>query len=145
MNPLLTNQKFELLTLENIIVTPGPLFEAVLDLYQTGPVFDPATCVFTDFTLCDYAGYAQVELAWDDPSVSDDGHVETHSNQATFRPTDATDPETAIGYLVRDAAGNLIAGGTFENGPLPLQSALDVIKMTLVFRLDGEGLVSVVS
>jgi len=132
MTPFLGTLAFAIAALADAIA--GEMDAATLDLYQNNLVFDPDTVVLGDLTVADYSGYAQVDLTWAAPSVSDDGNVETQSNQATFRPTGTVITNQIYGYYVKNAGGDLIGGGTFEGGPLPMESALDVIKLTVVAR-----------
>lgn len=143
MTPLLQNQALDLLELAD--VAAGSLAGAELHLYTNNLVFDPTTVVIGDLTEATFNTYAAVALTWDAPSVSDDGHAEIMSQQVTFRPTDALVPEDVYGFYVTDAGGDLIAGGTFDGGPLPMRSTLDVSKMTLVYRFGNIGYVDVVT
>jgi len=137
MTPFLQTQKMILDNLADAIA--GALADATLDLYQNNVVFDPVNSLIGDFDIADYTGYAQVDLTWAAASVADDGSVETQSNQATFRPTGTVATNNIYGYIVRNVGGDLIGGGYFDGAPLPMQSALDVIKMTVVYRPSGDG------
>lgn len=113
--------------------------------FQNNIVFNPDTVVLADLTESTFHTYAFTTLTWDVPSISDSGSYEVHSNRVTERPTDAVVPQDMFGYFLTSAAGVLYGGGTFDVGGLPMDSALDSAMLTVVFRLDGTGYVSLIS
>lgn len=145
MTPELETQALELAILDAITAADAPLDAAVLHLYKNNLVFDPATVVIGDLETASYTGFTTPTLVWDVASVSDDGHAEVMAAQATFRPTSSVATNDIYGYYVVNAGGDLLFGGTFEGGPLPMNGVNDVIKLTVVYRLGSEGYASVVS
>jgi hypothetical protein len=144
MTPCLDTQALQLLELADIAA--GSLMGVKLHLYQNNLVFNPDTVVLADLVEATFATYAAVVLTWDTPSVSDDGHPEIHSDRVTWRPTSSATPNDIYGYYITDAASAvLLAGGTFENGPLPMHSTLDAILTTIVYRLGEAGYCSTIS
>jgi len=143
MTPFLFNQVLELLALADALA--GDFTGSLMKLYTNNLVFDPATVVVGDLTEATFTGYVSQTLVWGVPSVSDDNHVESISGQLTWRPTDAVTPELVYGYYWTTLGGALLGGGYFDEGPLPMQSALDVMKTTLIFRFGNDGYCSVVS
>jgi len=141
--PVLYTQAAELLFLADVVA--GDLTGALIHLYQNNLVFDPTTVVIGDLVDANYNTYAALVLAWGVPSVSDDGHVETIAAAQVWRPTDALAPNDIYGYYITTAGGVLLMGGFFEGGPFPMNSTLDVITTTVVFRLGQDGYVSVVT
>jgi len=137
------NQAFELLALADVIA--GALTGAEVHLYQNNVIFNPDTTVIGDLTEATYVGYVAQAVVWGVASVSDDGHVESIAVSLIFRPTNGVTPNDIYGYYIDDGAGVLLGGGSFDGAPLPMHSALDVITMTVVYRLVDEGYVSVVS
>jgi len=145
MNSILAMRALLLGLLTDAIAVGGSLEAPELGLFQNNVVFDPDLTVIGDLDEADYTGYAKEALTWDQPSVSDDGNLEMHASQATFRPTDAVTPNDIYGWFLVDAGGALIAGGNFDTAPLPMNNALDVIKVTLQLRPTAGGLASVIS
>jgi len=143
MTPLLLNQASFISALTDAIA--GFLAGAEIHLYKNNLVFDPATTEIGDLVEADYAGYAAVVVTWGAASVSDAGDVETIGSAQTWRPTNSVTPNDIYGFFIDDGAGVLLAGGYFDGAPLPMNSALDVIRTSPVLRLDNTGYVSTVS
>jgi len=143
MTPVLLMQQAIIDALADYIA--GGLTGAEIHLFQNNLVFDPATTEITDLVEATYGGYAALALTFGVPSVSDDGNVESICTAQVWRPTNSTTPNTIYGYFIDDGAGVLLAGGTFDTGGLPMNSALDVINTVVRFRLDSTGSVSIVS
>lgn len=118
-----------------------------LDLYQTPIVITPQTPVAT-FTaaLATYTGYAQGVVTWLAPSVSDDGTVEVAGTIPEFRPTDGVTPNVIYGVFCRAAVGGaLLFAAAFDNGPLPMENALNAILLTVRYRPSTRSVCVVVS
>lgn len=83
-----------------------------------------------------YTGYASVTVVWDDPSVADDGTVEVTSEEIVFRPT----APTTIGnqvynlYIVNTGGTILYFAVLLSTAPIPMESNLDQLKVTLRYR-----------
>lgn len=146
MTPVLMNQAFELLALADMIAGDS-LTGALLHLYSNNVAFSPDNTVIGDLTECTFAGYTPggEALVFAAPSVSDDGFVESAAAQIVFRATNAVTPETAHGFYLTEAGGDLIGGGTFTAPGLPFLSALDQSGLTIVIRPDGTGYCDIVS
>lgn len=114
----------------------GILTGALVGLYQTVIDINPSNVVAT-FTAgeCDYNTYAEQALVWADPSVADDGTVEVVAAALIFRPTDAVTPNVTWGMFILDTtAAFLLFAGQFDGAPLPLQSALQQVILTVRYR-----------
>jgi len=113
MTPVLMNQAFELLALADMIAGTS-LTGSLLCLYSNNVAFNPDTTVIGDLVECTFAGYTPggEALVFADPSVSDDGFVESAAAQIVFRATDAVTPETARGYFITNAGGDLLGAGS---------------------------------
>lgn len=114
----------------------GPLLAAKLGLYQTLIDVGPSN-VLADFTsaIATFAGYATATLTWGAASISDSGIVESLSASVTFRPTNGVTPNVIYGCWIMDSASaKLYFAGQFDGAPLPMQRALDVIRVTVRYR-----------
>jgi len=117
----------------------NPAVSIVLHLCKNGFDFEIDTPLLEDLVEADYDGYAALALTWGVASVSDDGHVETIATAQTWRPTGNTTPNQIYGYFIDDGACVLLARGTFDGGPYPMNTTLDVIRQNVALRLDGTG------
>lgn len=94
--------------------------------------------VVGDFTETNYTGHADEDITWLAPTVADDGHVEVIGTVGEFRPTDGVTPNVVYGAVILDSGGAVMMGGRFDDAPLPMNSALDNIVLTVRFRpFDG--------
>lgn len=143
MTPTLLMRQLLITATANAIA--GALTGSEIHLFQNSIVFNPDTTLIGDLVEADYDGYAALALTWGAASVSDDGHVETIASAQTWRPTGGTTPNQIYGFYIDDGAGVLLAGGTFDEGPYPMNTALDVMRQTVVLRLDGTGYSTIVS
>jgi len=143
MTPVLLTQAAMIAALTDYIA--GGLAGAEIHLFQNNLVFDPATTEIGDLDEATYVGYLAIALVFGVPSVSDDGNVESICTAQVWRPTNAVTPNDIYGFFIDDGAGVLLAGGYFDGAPLPMNSALDVIRTSPVLRLDNTGYVSTVS
>jgi len=143
MTPVLLTQISQITALADYIA--GGLAGAEIHLFQNNIVFDPSTVEIGDLTEATYVGYAAIALTFGVPSVSDDGNVESICTAQVWRPTNSVTPNTIYGFFIDDGAGVLLAGGTFDTGGLPMNSALDVINTVVRFRMDSTGMVSIVT
>lgn len=120
-------------------IIAGSLAGAKAVLYKTD-VLPTFLSVIGDFTLADYVGAVPLAVTWLAPSVSDDGHVEVVGTIPEFRPTNSVTPNTVFGVLLTNGAGtSLLIGGRFDNAPLPMNSNLDAIVLTVRVREDITG------
>lgn len=119
----------------------GPLDGAKIRLF-TNDVNPDFNSVEGDFEDTTYTGHADKAVTWLAPAVADDGAVEIPGSVAEFRPTDAVTPNDVFGALLINADGEPLAGGRFEDGPLPMQSAMDSILMMIRYRVqDGSAII----
>lgn len=124
--------------------TDGLLDGALVRLF-INDVQPVVTSVVGDFTAATYTGHADKEITWLAPSISDDGIPEVIGTVPEFRPTDSVLPNTVFGALLLDAGHIMMEGGRFEEGPLPMESALDAILITVRLRFDMVSMMAVVS
>jgi len=130
----------------------------LLALTDTGGVFDGAkvrlfvndvapvaTSVVGDFTPTTYTGHADKLITWLAPSVADDGSPECIGTVPEFRPTDGVTPNSVFGALVIDSGSVMMEGGRFDDAPLPMNSALDSILVTVRLRFLSDSLMVVIS
>jgi len=122
----------------------GSLIGAQVGLFQND-ITPLRTSVVGDFTQATYTGYALANVTWSAPSVSDGGDVELIGTVPEFRPDDAVTPNTVFGFLLVDGAGAYIMGARFDDPPLPMGSALDVIIVTVRVRIPSGGIASIVT
>lgn len=118
-----------------------------VDLYQTAIAFGPTTPLAT-FTaaVCTYTGYAQGVVTWSTPTLADDGTVEVLGTLPVWRPTDGVTPNVAWGIYAHSGVGSVLYfAGQFDGAPLPMQSALQQITVTLRYRPATRTLAVVVS
>src|SRR5262245_2379941 len=143
MTPVLLTQAALIDALTDWIA--GGLDGAEVHLFQNSILFDPTTTLIGDLDEANYGGYAAIAAVFGVPSVSDDGNVESILTAQVWRPTNSTTPNTIYGWYLTADGGALLAGGTFDTGGLPMNSALDVINTVIRLRLDSTGSVSIVS
>lgn len=124
--------------------TGGLLDGAKVRLF-TNDVQPVITSVVGDFTAATYTGHADKLVTWLAPSIADDGTPECIGTVPEFRPTDAVTPNTVFGAILIDAGAVMMEGGRFEGGPLPMESALDSILITVRLRFTDISLMVVVS
>ncbi len=125
----------------------GHLAGAKLGLF-VGPVDVTQARVLADFVAAKatFTGYVKTAITWLAPSVADDGTVEVVGTVPQFRPTDAVNPNMIQGCWIEDsAAADWYFAGIFDNQPLPMNSALDAMIVTVRFRPRTNSFVVVVS
>lgn len=138
MSSIVASQVFELGALADAIA--GVLTTAKCKLFQNNYTPTPSSVV-ADFTAATYVGNATATLTFDAPSVSDDGHVETHATPAAWRPTNGVTPNTIYGLYITDTTGaDLLFACRFDGAPLPMNDSLDVIITVITLRLAGSGI-----
>jgi len=141
----LTNTtKFELALALLATDVGGTLAGAKVRLFINDALPVPASVV-GDFDPATYTGHADKTITWLTPSIADDGHVEVIGTVPEFRPTDAVTPNTVFGAIIIDAGPVMLLGGRFDDAPLPMESALDSIVITVRYRPDDQSIAVVVS
>jgi hypothetical protein len=99
-----------------------------------------------DAVECDYTGYAATAIVWGTPVVADDGNVEVICTQQTYQPTDAVTPNVVYAVYITDTTSAILYfAGVIPDGPLPMGTALDQIKINVRYRPQGPSLVALVS
>jgi hypothetical protein len=114
----------------------GYLDLATVNLFQSPLVINEGlTVAACHAAVATYTGYAAVVITWATPSVARDGSVEVISQAITFRPTDAVTPNVIYGVFILDTTGDfLYFAGNFDNAPLPMQNADQLIRCTVRYR-----------
>lgn len=93
-----------------------------------------------------YTGYSDETITWQAPSVNAAGGVEVLAEPTIFRPTDSVSPQNMYGIVITDAAKtNLLFAAPFDVQPLPMQSALNTIQVTLQWQPKTGGIAAVVA
>lgn len=141
-----------------LVRTNTEALAVLLALTDTGGVFDGAKVrlfvndvqptvdsVVGDFTVTTYAGHGDELITWLTPSISDDGFPEVIGTVGEFRPTDAVTPNTVYGAIIIDGTSVMMEGGRFDDAPLPMESALDSILVTVRLRFLDDSIMVVIS
>lgn len=137
--------EFQLSAAADLVAVGGTLNAAKVRLF-INDVLPIAASVIGDFQETTYTGHADKSITWLAPSVGDDGVVEVIGTVPEFRPTDAVLPNTVYGAIViNTGATEVYMGGRFTDGPLPMESALDAILLTVRFRPSDQSLAVVIS
>ena len=91
-----------------------------------------------------YQGYADGTATFAAPNLSADGVVESLGSVHEFRPTGSDSPNTifGLGFILGD--GSLGFTGRFDNAPIPMVDTTSVIQLTLRYRPEQDGIVSVI-
>lgn len=120
----------------------GTLAANKVALYQSNTIPSPARPL-SDYTEATYDGYAKKSVTWSAPTRSDDGFIEVVGVIAEFRPTGSVTPNSIYGVLLVDTTGAILYGAArFDDPvPLPMNSTLDQILITLRIRITPGGLV----
>jgi len=124
--------------------TGGALDGAKVRLY-VNDVQPVVTSVVGDFDPTTYTGHADKLITWLAPSIADDGSPECIGTVPEFRPTDAVVPNTVYGMIIIDSGSVMFEGGRFEDAPLPMESALDSILVTVRLRFLDNSIAVVIS
>jgi hypothetical protein len=131
-------------------VSAGYLFEAKLKLINSSSItLNPSTTWGSvSASIGGYDGYADGSLTFGAPSQADAGNIEVVSNLTIFRPTDSTNPQSMWGAVITDlGSSSVLFAAPFDDPPLPMNSALDQIQMSIRYNpaQPGTSLASVLS
>jgi hypothetical protein len=85
----------------------------------------------TDFTECDFPGYARKILDEWDPLDDDDGQAWSDHDEEVFMPT-ANDAQAVYGYFIWDQTETVLVGGVKFDSPL---SVVEDIPLVILVRL----------
>lgn len=124
--------------------TGGALDGAEVRLY-VNDVQPVVTSVVGDFDETTYTGHADKLITWLPPSIADDGSPECIGTVPEFRPTDDVTPNTVYGLIIIDSGGVMFEGGRFDDAPLPMESDLDSIVVTIRLRFLDNSIAVVIS
>lgn len=138
-----TLAKLDILQDATTAVTGTLLATAVVELFSAPDEFQPAA-VIGDYTLAAYDGYGAEAVTWSAATISDDGQVEVVGVVGEFRPASATGAEVITGFLLRNAGGDILGGGTFDPG-LPMGATTDQILVVPRVRFPIVGVLDYVS
>lgn len=140
---LVGNQAWALAATADVIA--GVLTANKVKLYQSNTIPTPATPI-GDYTEATYSGYALEAITWSAPTLADDGSVEVLGVVGEFRPTSSAVQNSIYGLLLVDTTGAILyAAARFDAPPLPMNSTLDAIIVTLRVRFTPGGVVVTVS
>ncbi len=94
-----------------------------------------------------YSGYLVQVVTWSDPTRADDGSIEyLGSVPAEFRPTSSVITNAVYGMYVRNAGHtDWLFAAKFPDGPVPMESVLDALILTLRYRPAGNDLIAMLS
>jgi len=121
-----------------------PLFDTGhLNLYQND--FTPSdAAVIGDLTVCTFSGYAAVTLTtYIAPYTDPDGRAVLTTPQCVFASTGPTIVNSAFGWYILDADGDLLAAGRFDQS-IPFADVGDAAVLHVEFYSDGRVAVVVV-
>lgn len=120
----------------NVGPIAGPLNAAKLHLGQSDLAIDGNTPYATlSGQEADYDGYAAQSLVWGTPVTAADGTVEVVATVLTFAPTGDTVSNSIYNAWVSNTGGTVwYFAAPIVDGPLPMESALDQMKVTIRYR-----------
>lgn len=123
--------------------TLGYLVGLKIKLIKTHVNITPSTLVAElDAAQADFAGYALHVVTWLTPTISVDNVVEAIGTVPAWRPTDAVTPNVIWGFYAIDAvSGDLLFAGQFDTAPIPMDTAMREITVTIRYRPAGPSLV----
>lgn len=137
MPDIVVTQAYQLAVLTEVDATV--LLDATVALSSTNIIPEPTTPIGS-YTLADYTGYAPGDITPQDPSVSDNGTPEIVYPLTPFRPTGSTVGNLIFcALLIADGGALLGACRLDTDSGIPMQSALDVLQLTLRVRLSPDG------
>ena len=107
-----------------------------VDLISAGPAFSPAA-TYGQYTVCTYTGYAAVTVAASGPVYASPMSIAALV-LAEFLSIAGSPyvPDTAIGYVVSDGAGNLVGGEMFAT-PQPFDIPGRFLSLSVLLPLSG--------
>lgn len=148
---LIATQHLTVKCLEGAIGDTSSTAKGFLDsmkvrLFQTDLTPDANTPLGTlNSASATFNGYAEKTVTWADPSIADNGGVESLGILSEWRPTGSDTPNNIYGLYSLTGDGSLGLVGRFDEAPIPMGSVLDQLTVTLRFRpLDG-GTTAVIS
>lgn len=129
------------------VATVGCLDGCTVDLVKDDITLNRTTTkAAADAAVATYSGYAQGDITWSAPTISDDGEIEFLGTTDEFRPTGSGTTNSIYGLYVKNAGNTkLLFAGAFDDAPLPMASTLDSIVVTLRFRPRSNSIVAMIS
>ena len=126
------------------VTAAGYLHLGLVKLFQNPLAINQSlTLAEVNAAIATYTGYADVAMTLGAPTVAADGTVEVLSQAITWQASDAVAPNIIYGVAITDAAGtHLFFAAQFAGGPKPLQTALQVIRMTIRYRPATQSVVA---
>lgn len=135
-----------------LIAIGGDAVAGTLNLCEVELIKDDiditATTTYADLELAKatYTGHGQEVVTWGDATRSDDGEIEYLGDCGEFRPTGTTITNGIYGLYVRNAGHtDTLFQCRFASPPIPMESALDAIKVTLRYRPGSNSLAVLIS
>jgi hypothetical protein len=125
----------------------GSLTGSLVALVKNNITLD-ANTTMADITAneADYNTYAQAAITWLAPSIADDGQVEVVGTVPEFRPTDALAPNNIYGASIINAGAiKTYFNAAFDGAPLPMNTVLDSLILTVRWRPQSQMLSVTVS
>jgi len=143
---LVGNQTWDLAVTANALeAVTGVLLANKVALYQNDIIPTPNRPL-GDYTEADYSGYAKEAITWSAATLADDGSVEVLGIVGAFRPTPSPIVNSIYGLMLVDTTGVILyAAARFDAPPLPMNSTLDAIVVTVRVRIAAGGVVVTVS
>lgn len=146
-------EEFELILNDaSLIAIGGDAVAGTLNLCEVELIKDDipidANTTYAELELAKatYTGHGEEVVTWGDPTRSDDGEIEYLGDAGEFRPTGTTLTNGIFGLYVRNAGHTAaLFQARFPDAPIPMESALDAIKITLRYRPGGASLAAVLS
>ena len=140
---LVGNQTWDLAVTADALA--GVLTANKVALYQNDIIPTPNRPL-GDYTEATYSGYAKEAITWSAPTLADDGSVEVLGIVGEFRPTSSVVVNSIYGLMLVDTTGAILyAAARFDAPPLPMNSTLDAIIVTVRVRIKAGGVVVTVS
>jgi hypothetical protein len=132
---------------DNVAAATGALDGAEIGLIKDDiEITRQTTFAELDAAKATFTGYAAEAVTWGAATISDDGHIEYLGSAGEFRPTGTAITNGIYGFYVIDGAGTgVLFAARFPDAPLPMESALDMIRIDLRFRPGRESKAAVLS
>lgn len=140
---LIGSDTHDLAVLAALVAADAPYDGALLMLFMNDITPDRDT-VRGDLTDATYTGNGDEAITWGVPSVADDGVPEVVGIAGEFRPTGSAVQNTIFGAAIVNATDGLLKCCRFPT-PIAMAGTQDSIILTVRLRLEGEGLVIIIS
>lgn len=130
-----------------ITAVTGSLDGAEIGLVKDDiPLSRETTFAELELAKATYSGYAPEAVTWGPATIADDGSIEFLGAAGEFRPTGSAVTNGIYGMYVIDGAGTgVLFCARFDNPPIPMESVLDMVQLTLRYRPNGTSKAAVLS